>query len=101
MLKALVFSILVSPLAAWAGSQTYDVKIDGMTCDSCAKQITSALSKLPNVDAKSVKVVVSEKKAVLTVSEDKKEMSEQIKKAIEGAGFKVTAVNTMAAKKAN
>jgi copper chaperone CopZ len=43
-----------------------------------------------------VKVVLKAKTATLTVNDGKPETTEQIKKAIEDAGYKVTAVHTSA-----
>jgi copper chaperone CopZ len=87
-LAALSASLMT--IVASADPTQYNVKIEGMTCESCVNSVTKALAKLPGVTKDSVKVVLKEKKATLTVSEDKKELSEQIKKAIEGAGYTVT-----------
>jgi copper chaperone CopZ len=94
---ALMIGSMMGINAAVAGqAQNYDVKIEGMTCDSCVKSVTSALSKLPNIDPKSVKVVLKAKTATLTMNDAKPETIEAIKKAIATAGYKVTAVNTIA-----
>jgi copper chaperone len=93
MRLSLLLGSLLIPFAAFAGPKNYDVKIEGMTCGSCVKSVTTALSKIPNVDEKSVKVVLKEKTATLMIDEANTEASEQIKKAIEEAGFTVTAVN--------
>ena len=89
----------LSPLSAWADAKNYSVKIDGMTCAACVKSVTSALSKVPGIDAKSVSVVLKENKASLTVTEDKADSADQIKKAIESAGYKVVAFETVPASK--
>lgn len=93
MRKALIASLILAPMLAFAGPKSYDVAIDGMTCDSCVKSVTSALSKVPNVDAASVKVNLKGKKATLTMKDDNKETVAAVKKAIEDIGYTVTAVN--------
>jgi copper chaperone len=86
-----VAALLISS-AALAANKNYDVKIEGMTCGSCVKSVTVALEKISSVDPKSVKVVLKEKTATLAVDESNAQAIEQIKKAIEGAGFTVTSV---------
>lgn len=92
-IAALLMTLAVS-VSAFATPSQYNVKVDGMTCDSCVKSVTSALSKIPGIDANSVKVTLKNQTATFTVTEDKKEFSDEIKKAIEGAGYKVTAIKT-------
>lgn len=96
MRKAILASLILAPMLAFATPKNYDVAIEGMTCDSCVKSVTSALSKVPNVDAASVKVNLKGKKATVTMKEDNKETVAAVKKAIEDVGFKVTAVNPIA-----
>ena len=91
---AAFLTTLAFPFLALAGAAQYNVTVDGMTCDSCAKSVTSALSKIPGVDAKSVKVVLKKKTATFTVAEDKKEFTAEIKQAIEKAGYTVTDIKT-------
>ena len=93
MRMAVIAAFFLSPLLAFAGQQNYDVKVEGMTCESCVKSLTAALKKVPGIDAKSVKVVLSSKSASVSVTEDKKESAAQIKKAIEDAGYTVTSLH--------
>jgi len=90
----LIANLVLTPLSALAAPTSYDVKIDGMTCGSCVDNVKAALSKLPNVDKGSVKVVLKNKTATLTFTDDKKENMDAVKKAVENAGYKVTAINT-------
>ncbi len=86
----LIMMFLLSPLAN-AGGKEFRVKVDGMTCPSCAAFVESHLKKLDAVD--SVSISLGKGIAVVTLSEDKKIKKGDIKKAVKDAGFKVTEVN--------
>lgn len=64
-------------------SLVYVVKVEGMMCQHCAKQVEDALSKLSGV--KSVKVDLSGKKATVKCKEEIPEAA--FKTAIEEAGY--------------
>jgi copper chaperone CopZ len=87
--------IAFAPALTWATSKNFDVKIEGMTCDHCVNTIKRVLGKIPNVDAKSVQVILKENRALLTVTEEKPEIAATIKKAIEDVGYKVVSVQTV------
>lgn len=89
----LTANLVLAPNLVFASPTSYDVKIDGMTCGSCVNNVKAALSKLPNVDKGSVKVVLKNKTATLTFTDDKKENMDAVKKAVESAGYQVTAIN--------
>lgn len=84
----LVLGLSLFSLSAFAASNV-EVKIDGMTCASCVKSVTDKLSKVPNVDKASIKVVLAKKSATLSVSSADAATIEQIKKAITDAGYTV------------
>ena len=94
---AMAAALTLASGVAFAEAANYNVKIDGMTCDSCVNSVSAALAKIPGVSKDTVKVVLKDKKATLTVAEDKKEISEQIKKAIQDAGYTVTEVSVASA----
>jgi len=89
MLRHLALCLLfVFPSLAFATSNI-EVKIDGMTCGGCVKAVTQKLEKVPNVDKSTIKVVLKEKTARLTVSSADEQTLEAIKNAVAEAGFKV------------
>lgn len=94
MILRLFFVLMLAPIMAFAEAKSYQISIDGMTCDSCVKSVTTALSQLNHVDPSSVQVILKAKKATLIVKEENKETTEAIKKAIESVGYKVTAIQT-------
>jgi copper chaperone CopZ len=96
ILAALTIATLsLAPLLASA-SQGYEVTVKGMTCADCAATVKEALSKIPGIEKNSVKVVLKEKKATFSVANNDKEISAQVKKAIEDAGYTVAAVTPVA-----
>ena len=89
LMTVLAFAFVVQ---AQAAPQTYNVKVEGMTCDSCVRAVTGMLQQIPGADAKSVKVILKENRATVTVAEDRKEIANEIKAAIEKVGFKATTI---------
>lgn len=89
-LLSLLFVLPLTSFAAKAG--TYEVKIDGMTCEPCAQSVTKALQKIPNLEKDAVTVVLKENKATVRTANVSKETSEQIKQAITKAGYTVTSI---------
>lgn len=91
-MKLALLALLFAPMIALAAPASYDIKIDGMTCDDCANAVKKALSRVPNVDPKTVTVVLKENKASIVLKEAAKDSEAAIRKAIEGVGMKVTSV---------
>ena len=60
------------------------VKISGMHCDHCVKSVTEAIDKIEGASAK-----VNLKKEEAVVSYDREIDDDDLKKAVEEAGFKV------------
>lgn len=60
------------------------VTIEGMTCEHCKARVESRLNELDGVSAK-----VNLKRKTAVVSMEKKVEDEEIKKAIENAGYEV------------
>ena len=64
---------------------TKTVIIDGMRCSHCSGRVQQALNSLPGVNAE---INLDKKCAVVTGSVD----NEEIKKAVENAGYKVVEI---------
>ena len=60
------------------------VKVSGMHCDHCVKSVTEAIDKIEGASAK-----VNLKKEEAVVSYDREIDDDDLKKAVEEAGFKV------------
>ena len=63
---------------------TKTVKISGMHCEHCVKSVTEAINKIEGASAK-----VNLKKEEAVVSYDREIDDDDLKKAVEEAGFKV------------
>ena len=64
-----------------------ELKIEGMHCEHCAQNVTEAINKIQGVSAK---VFLKEKKAVVSYENEVKD--ETLKRAVEGAGYKVRSI---------
>ena len=65
------------------------IEIDGMSCAHCAARVKKELEKIEGVEA--VEVSVEEKKAVVSLNTAVTE--EELKAAIEEAGYKVVKIS--------
>ncbi len=94
MLRSLVlsavFALVATPLIAFANPQNVEVKIDGMTCASCAKKVTENLQKVPNLDKASVKIDLAANTAKVKVANADAQTIAAIQDAVTKAGYKVT-----------
>lgn len=88
MLRALIAGFVFLPFVALAANQV-QIKIEGMSCEACVKSVKANLEKIPNVDQASVKVILKEKTATLSVKSADAATLESIKKAVTDAGYKV------------
>lgn len=87
-MKKYFWLLILLPALSWADS--YVVSIEGMHCESCAKNITKNLVKdFEKEKIKDVKVDFAAKKATF---EAEKIDQEKIKKSIEALGFTVKSV---------
>ncbi|WP_025041908.1 heavy-metal-associated domain-containing protein [Nitrosospira briensis] len=66
--------------------QTEVIKIKGMTCMGCVNSVKSVLEKIPGVDSADVSL---EQKQVTIQYDAATTKPNQLKDAIEGAGFEV------------
>lgn len=89
-MKQLVFLILLLLFPVSLLAETLLVKIDGMTCDSCAKSIKSELRKLEQVQ--NVQVSFSDNQAAIELKEGRDLSYQEIETAIEKLGYEVSAI---------
>ena len=92
--KILILALALSPLAAFAGTPI-DVKISGMTCGSCVKSVTEALSKLEGIEKESLKVELKGTHATLSVVKNEPKTMDAIKAAVKQAGFEVIKIDVL------
>jgi copper chaperone CopZ len=92
---SLALALVVASTLAAASGKNYDVKIDGMHCAACVKSVRAALAKLPDVEPGSVVVTLKTNNAVLAIKEGKEVPKDAIEKAIEKAGYSVTAIQAL------
>ncbi len=64
--------------------ETKTIKIDGMTCKNCSAHVQNSLNKIEGLSAK-----VDLKKANAVLSMSRKIDDDEIKRAVEGAGYKI------------
>lgn len=64
------------------------IKIEGMSCEHCAKKIENALKNIDGI--KSVKVHLKKKEAI--ISTDKLVSDETLKSTIENLGYQITMI---------
>ena len=68
-----------------ARMQTVELKVEGMDCQGCVQSVTRMLSGVPGVDR--VDVSLEQARALVTY-DPAKSGPEQLKRAIERAGYK-------------
>ena len=91
MKKLMVAFILMFATLAFADGKKLTVKIDGMTCPSCAASVESQFNKLDSVD--SVEISLRKGTAIVTLKEGKNLKEEDVKNAVKDAGFKAIEVS--------
>jgi len=92
MKKLIIASMLMFATMAFADEKKLTVKIDGMTCPSCAASVESQFEKLDAVD--SVDISLTKGTAIVTLKEGKNLKEDDVKNAVKDAGFKVIEVRT-------
>ncbi|MGE4107352.1 MAG: heavy-metal-associated domain-containing protein [Bacteriovoracia bacterium] len=85
----LIFSLSVP--AAFAGPTT-TIIVDGMTCASCARSIERQFKKFPEVE--SVDISIRSGEVTLKYTDSKVLTPEQIKRAVQDAGYSVKAIES-------
>ena len=95
MKKLIIASMLMFATMAFADEKKLTVKIDGMTCPSCAASVESQFEKLDAVD--SVDISLTKGTAIVTLTEGKNLKEDDVKNAVKDAGFSVIEVRTTGA----
>ena len=87
MKKLIIASMLMFATMVFADENKLTVKIDGMTCPSCAASVESQFEKLDAVN--SVDISLRKGTATVTLKEGKNLKEDDVKNAVKDAGFKV------------
>jgi copper chaperone len=82
---------LFTVAVAQAAGTSQQLVVEGMTCSGCEKSIKAAFGKLPEV--KSVAVDVKKGTVLLEFQPEKTLTEQQIRDAVQAAGYKVTKVS--------
>ena len=82
--------LLLLSIDAYAGNQQLVLKVEGMTCPSCAASVERNLKALPQV--KSVDISLSKGSVAILLKDGTSLSQEQASKAIQSAGYKVKSV---------
>jgi copper chaperone CopZ len=99
MKKLIVASILMFATIVFADGKILTVKIDGMTCPSCAASVENQFMKLDAVG--SVDISLAKGSAIVTLKEGKNLKEEDVKNAVKDAGFKVVEARGISASDSN
>jgi len=91
MKKLIIAFMLIFATTAFADGKKLTVKIDGMTCPSCAASVESQFRKLDAVD--SIDISLRKGIAIVTLKEGKDLKEDDVKNAVKNAGFKVIEVS--------
>jgi mercuric ion binding protein len=83
LITTLVF-LSLAPIGAGAAEQTVALKVNGMTCASCAYQVRRTLTALDGVTA--AEVLVAEDKALVTFDDTKSDAA-KMTAALTQAGY--------------
>jgi len=91
MKKLIIAFMLMFATMVFADGKKLTVKIDGMTCPSCAASVENQFRKLNAVD--SVDISLRKGTAVVTLKEGKNLQEDDVMNAVKDAGFKVIEVS--------
>ena len=91
MKKLIIAFMLIFATTAFADGKKLTVKIDGMTCPSCAASVESQFRKLDAVD--SIDISLRKGIAIVTLKEGKDLKEDDVKNAVKNAGFKAIEVS--------
>jgi len=94
MKNIIVIVLLVLSVPAMAQIKSASLMASGLTCSMCSKAIYKALLKVPEV--KDVQVDINKSKYTIQFRDDAKIVLDDIKKAVEDAGFSVASMQVTA-----
>jgi len=92
MKKLVILFMLTFATIASAEGNKLTVKIDGMTCPSCAASVENQFGKLDAVD--SIDISLTKGTATVTLKEGQNLKEEDVKNAVKEAGFEVIEIRT-------
>lgn len=90
-ISAVIIGTSLASSLAFA-DESIDVKITGMTCQSCKEAVEKQLKALDFVDKSSITVELEAKRAIIKVANNDKTTQAAIKAAVEEAGYEVAAI---------
>lgn len=90
MKKLLAFAIILFSIVSLADSKRLVVKIEGLTCPSCAASIESQFKNLNQVD--SVDISIRKGTATVVLKEGKVLEDLAINRAVKNAGYKLISI---------
>ncbi|MCZ6898530.1 MAG: heavy-metal-associated domain-containing protein [Betaproteobacteria bacterium] len=91
MKKLIIAFMLIFATTVFADEKKLTVKIDGMTCPSCAASVENQFEKLDAVN--SVDISLTKGIAIVTLKEGKDLNENDVKNAVKNAGFKAIEVS--------
>ena len=91
MKKLIIAFMLIFATTVFADEKKLTVKIDGMTCPSCAASVENQFEKLDAVN--SVDISLTKGIAIVTLKEGKDLKEDDVKNAVKNAGFKAIEVS--------
>lgn len=90
-MRQLFLALIIFPVLALGAETKRTAHIDGMTCPSCAASIEKQFKKIPQVS--DIDINIRKGTAVVSVKDGQDLSDDQIKTAIETAGYKLKSVD--------
>lgn len=88
---SLIFITFSFLTISYAGENDLTLKIEGMTCPSCAASVESYLNGLEGIS--SVDISLSQQQAIVALKTGANLKEQRIRKAIQKAGFKLVSIS--------
>jgi len=89
--KKIFLALFIFPIIAFGAETKKSVQIEGMTCPSCAASIEKEFKKLHQVS--SIDINIRKGAAIVSVKDGQDLSDDQIKAAIEMAGYKLKSID--------
>jgi copper chaperone CopZ len=94
MKRILLIIAMIIPISSFAQIQSANLTASGLTCSMCSKAIYASLLKVPTI--LEVKVDIKKSSYLITFKEGVSVSLDEIKKAVEDAGFSVASLKVTA-----